>query len=209
MKKYINKYSTLFIIQVCCFVGFCTVAAAVNKVENGDEFGLSWEYITPPVKSDSIKKEEEKVRSPSPLDTVPKEKGSSEKNESLDKGAALPSVSNPDDRKEASKKPVYVKLDFMNVPLEDLVKSYSQITGENFVYTELEGEAQIVTSGKMTLEEAKELLEIALGLGGYTVLWSNLTGMPFNKIIRKEEAVFDGDVPVIGDEDFEGEETAK
>lgn len=97
-------------------------------------------------------------------------------------------------------KPLYVKLDFSNVPLIDLVYSYSQITGENFVYADaIEGNANIVTKNKMTLEEARDLLEIALGMSGYTVLWGAPRGVKFNKIIKKENALNDGDVPVVGE----------
>lgn len=164
-----------------------------------DETGLIWDYIDPGLPPAKDKKGSSEIR----VEAEKLEKGSPPKEEELPStppAAVKEKTEGKDNKTEKKEKPVYVKLDFSNVPLIDLVKSYSQITGENFIFgTKIEGEAQIVSKGKMTLDEARDLLEIALGMGGYTILWGEPRGVRFNKIIRKDRAINDGDVPVVGD----------
>jgi hypothetical protein len=184
------------------------MGSAAPKEEN---FGLFWEYTSP--SAPAPQREEKPGAAPSAVDTRPEKPP---KGEARATGPAPTPALPPAGEaaaggpKKNGQKPIYVKLDFSNVPLIDLIRSYSQLSGENFVFAgSIEGNANIIAKDKMSLEEARSLLEIALGMGGYTVLWGQPRGVNFNKIIKIETALGDGDVEVVGgDETDDSEENS-
>ncbi|NNL84305.1 MAG: AMIN domain-containing protein, partial [Myxococcales bacterium] len=65
-----------------------------------------------------------------------------------------------------------VTLEFRNAPLREVVKAISEVTGDRFVYDSLEGTVTVSAGGRITRNEAMELLHAALLMRGYAALQS-------------------------------------
>jgi len=94
-----------------------------------------------------------------------------------------------------------VTLDFVNTPLQDLVKFMAEITGRNFILTDdLKGEITIISHQMVSPAEAYEAFLSALAVKGYTTV----TVGKITKVIKDREAtshplrVYEGDtIPYI------------
>lgn len=85
--------------------------------------------------------------------------------------------------KTAAKGQVY--LDFKDIPIPDLIRTISELTGKNFLYDErVKGTATIISPDPMTLDEAYQLFLAALNVKGYAVVVSG----KIHKIVPNKQA---------------------
>jgi len=64
-----------------------------------------------------------------------------------------------------------ITLDFKDIELGDLIQTISALTGKNFVYDDtIRGKATIISSEKMTKEEAYQLFLTVMSIKGFTVV---------------------------------------
>ncbi len=78
-----------------------------------------------------------------------------------------------------------VTLDFVNTPLQDLVKFMAEITGRNFILTDdLKGEITIISHQMVSPAEAYEAFLSALAVKGYTTV----TVGKITKVVKDREA---------------------
>jgi general secretion pathway protein D len=78
-----------------------------------------------------------------------------------------------------------ISLDFKNVELSDLIKTISELTGNNFVYDErVRGKVTIISPETMSKEEAYQLFLTVLNVKGFTLIESGSV----NKIIPLQNA---------------------
>lgn len=64
-----------------------------------------------------------------------------------------------------------ITLDFKDIELSDLIQTISALTGKNFVYDDsIRGKATIISSEKMTKDEAYQLFLTVMSIKGFTVV---------------------------------------
>ncbi|MHB8231979.1 MAG: type II secretion system secretin GspD [bacterium] len=91
----------------------------------------------------------------------------------LGAAAPVPVSAAPKIRRVKIKKNGYVSLNFRNVGLPTLIKFFSKTTGKNFIYSgKLTGHITIISSKKITIEEAYKAFLTALSYKGYAVVKS-------------------------------------